>query len=790
MRPFLSFAVSRALVACIVALLFLSYLPSRLTLAGTVAPLPPVSNAGGSLGMDDVLAGGPAGGQETWARLAYDAGARINRWEFRWDRIERERGAWSFVNDDPPVKASLTAGLHVEGILIGTPGWAAAPGQKPGNGVPGGLLKSINDPHNLWADYVRRTAAHYKGEVSFWEVWNEPDLPFFWSGTPAQYFRLLKVAYLVVHQTDPAAKVLMAGMVSPDLAFVSKVLHDAALDRQSGANDGYFDIFAWHAYGDDTKLYDNLANVRGLLTNDGFAGKPIWVTEDGFPASNPNGEQRQAAYVLQTIGYALAAGVQKVLVYRASDDTTHKEWGLLNAAGQPRLGYVAYQLAAQYLSRATAIVYAPTPNLQRLVFYSPGKRTTVFWTNGVSGRSAVLDASGKSISVVHVDGSQTSVPASRGAAHIPIAGASFNLGIDPKGAVVGSFPVIISQDNPVLAGALNQSFIPSVLGDHRHLLIVNPSAAKARVQVSALAEPDERVNLPLPPQSVRSIDLDLLAGPAYGGLYSVSSGAGVAIEAVSDRVSVNEMAPASRWLLTSVHPGISLHATNVPATVRISGYTSKGKRQGTSTVKLNPSQRLDWVPHWGHQTLSLDVQANAPIMVSSIPAGISAASQASTSWFALHALQSRLNVFNPGSKTTSVSVNYVGAEAAVGEQLKLRAHRTVSVPTHRAKAVAIAADQPIVAGYGMEKRGVPDPVTSPTTNQAFAIGGRDSHISLYDPAKQVAHVTLSLAGKGTGSRAITVGPGQAKRLFVRNPARGPRGAVISSDVPVAAAPSD
>ena len=38
----------------------------------------------------------PDGGGATWAQLAYNAGARVNRWEFRWDRIEPSRGWWDF----------------------------------------------------------------------------------------------------------------------------------------------------------------------------------------------------------------------------------------------------------------------------------------------------------------------------------------------------------------------------------------------------------------------------------------------------------------------------------------------------------------------------------------------------------------------------------------------------------------------------------------------------------------------------------------------------------------------
>jgi hypothetical protein len=256
--------------------------------AGSVSVLPPVTEADGRLGMCDVLAGSSKAGT-SWAAMAYNAGARVNRWEFRWDRLEKKRGVWNFSADDPVVASDTANKLSTLGILIGTPGWAAAPGKRAGNGVPAGLYLDPSDPRNLWAEYVRGTVRHYAGQVSTWEVWNEPDLSFFWSGNAHDYFRLLKVADLVIASVDPYAQVSAAGMVAPDLRFLTRVLQVARADPGWQANGGYFDIAAWHAYGPARLLYDNVIRVRALLNDYGYVDTPIWITEDGFPSSNPNG---------------------------------------------------------------------------------------------------------------------------------------------------------------------------------------------------------------------------------------------------------------------------------------------------------------------------------------------------------------------------------------------------------------------------------------------------------------------------------------------------------------------
>ena len=87
------------------------------------------------------------------------------------------------------VSASSQAGLSVEGILNGIPGWA----KDQRTQMPIGLYLSWNDPQNLWAQFVKQTVTHYKGQVRYWEIWNEPDdAQNSWAGTTADYYQLLK----------------------------------------------------------------------------------------------------------------------------------------------------------------------------------------------------------------------------------------------------------------------------------------------------------------------------------------------------------------------------------------------------------------------------------------------------------------------------------------------------------------------------------------------------------------------------------------------------------------------
>jgi len=154
------------------------------------------------------------------------------------DKLEPSSGTWNFSATDSVVSNDLAHGLDTEGILIGTPGWAVNAGQTPGNGLPKGLGRAVTDPANVWADFVRQTVRHYAGQVAYWEIWNEPDLKYFWTSSPSDYYQLLKTSYTVIKSVDPTAKVVLAGMVVPDLQFFSAVLDAAKAD-------GYESSHSW-----------------------------------------------------------------------------------------------------------------------------------------------------------------------------------------------------------------------------------------------------------------------------------------------------------------------------------------------------------------------------------------------------------------------------------------------------------------------------------------------------------------------------------------------------------------
>lgn len=53
---------------------------------------------------------------------------------------------------------------------------------------------------DAWAAFVRRLAREHPDDRLIWDVWNEPDQPYFWNGTQEQFHRTYRTAYVVLRE--------------------------------------------------------------------------------------------------------------------------------------------------------------------------------------------------------------------------------------------------------------------------------------------------------------------------------------------------------------------------------------------------------------------------------------------------------------------------------------------------------------------------------------------------------------------------------------------------------------
>lgn len=233
-------------------------------------------------------------------------------WDARvaWMDLEPGRGRWDFSKLDALV--ALAGQHHVDVImpLALTPQWASA---RPNEACPYGGGGCAAEPASMqdWTNYVDTVVTRYKGQIGYYEIWNEVNTKAFWTGTPAQIVALEQAAYTEIKRIDPAAKV-----ISPSITTNIGLSYLQSLLDLGVANSA--DIISYHLYvtpGKPEDIAPLAASVAALLKQYGV-DKPLWNTETGWLAPSTFGSDDQAAaFVVRALLIARSAGVERFLWY-------------------------------------------------------------------------------------------------------------------------------------------------------------------------------------------------------------------------------------------------------------------------------------------------------------------------------------------------------------------------------------------------------------------------------------------------------------------------------------------
>ncbi len=391
-----------------------------------------------------------------WPERAVAAGAGSDRYQLNWWDVEPEPGWLNWTIPDQEIAALRAAGMEVTVLLHAPPAWAREPGYQ---WVPRNLDSPWSAPENVWGRFVFQVARRYRGQVRYYEIFNEPDLPEYWDGSPAQYARLLAVAYQAIKAADPDAQVVMAGMAHwANPRFAEQVLQ-ALRDMPSAAEHGYFfDVAAWHWYSRVDLLYERVRWARDLLARYGMGDKPIWINETNLPVwgDGPGPQvptkgfgtpEEQAAFIVQAFANAFAAGAERVFVFRLNDGFMNQTFGLMRNDGAPRPAYLAYRTAARWLGHARFVTRQVYPNGVVTVFRRPtGERVSVVWNTTETWTTFELSAVADEALLVTPDGSTVQLVADGGVYRFELPPGRREILPDGQHVlVVGGMPVFVVE---------------------------------------------------------------------------------------------------------------------------------------------------------------------------------------------------------------------------------------------------------------------------------------------------------------------------------------------------------
>lgn len=283
-----------------------------------------------------------------------------------WPDIEPVKGQWHFGKLDAYVSM---AEQHGTGILLPLgmcPVWASS--------HPPDVTAGPTDEAD-WGAFVRAAVTRYKGRIQAYEIWNEPNLKSFWTGSMDQMVALTKEAAQIIHSVDP--KVIV---VSPAVTATYGVSWLADFLKKGGGQ--YVDVIGYHFYitpQPPEELPRFIQSVKQVLAENNLGNKPLWNTEAGWLQPSHFDSDEIAAGVLAR-SYILnwASGVQRYYWYawdnyRVTLKTTREDQTVTPAGS-------AYKVIEQWLVGAQMLGVTENSGNWTCALDRRGKKQWIVWS--------------------------------------------------------------------------------------------------------------------------------------------------------------------------------------------------------------------------------------------------------------------------------------------------------------------------------------------------------------------------------------------------------------------------
>ena len=367
---------------------------------------------------------------------AREMGITWTRASFNWANAEAGGpDTWTPEITDQQIEQEVAAGRLVVGLLIGIPDWA-----RDENDLPQGLYLAHDDPDNSWGHFVGEVARRYAGRIDHWIIWNEPDIDpeaiaHTWDGTVADFAQLQRVAYLAAKDVNPAATIHLAAFTywadvyAGREQYMARLLDRFLADPQAAQNNYYFDVATAHLYFQPDQIYDLLLHFQEIMQERGIT-KPIWLVETNAPPHDDPAwpvaehtlsvmQDEQAAFMPQALASALAAGAERIAIYKMQDTVSDRQanpepFGLLRIDGSRRPAFRALQVAMQYMGGSTEVVRQRWDEIGQFHVTQQERTTTVLFARLADPQQAIVPASADRALLVDLRGTKSWIEAEDG----------------------------------------------------------------------------------------------------------------------------------------------------------------------------------------------------------------------------------------------------------------------------------------------------------------------------------------------------------------------------------------
>jgi polysaccharide biosynthesis protein PslG len=327
--------------------------------------------------------------------LAQSAGISTVNFEVSWARLDRgdsdgSKRTYDWQDADRLVDAAEARDMEVTFLLTQTPDWVHPYLREavPARDDRMWTAPKGNTELRHWSDFVGDVVGRYRGQVSHFEIWNEPNLDDFWKPYPDvdEYAPLLRAAYLAAKDANPQAKIVFGGLSENDLGYLSEYYSVVKASYPGAASHNYFfDILGVHPYSKDRSpdlymqdaIYQGqygevdgnflgVVHMKELMDDEVDLGKDLYLSEYGFSTSDTwmkaVPDRRRALYLKRA--YKLARSLPYVdgLSWYAYHPNAHDapEWTIVGKNFKPSLTFRAYkQVTGAETSTANLTINLP-----------------------------------------------------------------------------------------------------------------------------------------------------------------------------------------------------------------------------------------------------------------------------------------------------------------------------------------------------------------------------------------------------------------------------------------------
>jgi hypothetical protein len=211
-----------------------------------------------------------------------------------------------------------------------------------------------------FASVAKHVAMHYNqgwaggfhDDIRYWEFWNEPDIPIFWTETPERFYSLYEKTAQALKSVDSSLKV---GADAKALSFAAGPYREGLIEYCAKHNLP-LDFYSWHHYAmTSADPYDMVrigAEVRKVLDANGFRRTESILSEWNL---TPDFTEQQRARLQ---GMDNAAFVADALIYLQDSAVDRAEFYRGDAAWMGLFGRQGQYFKPAYAMRATGAMLA------------------------------------------------------------------------------------------------------------------------------------------------------------------------------------------------------------------------------------------------------------------------------------------------------------------------------------------------------------------------------------------------------------------------------------------------